>query len=214
MKIFSQYSGVATVFQRYWRHYGGASAVFMSPYFHVAVGLTAVLYPYWLHNSWWDLAINTIPGLLGFSLGGFAIWLAFGDRGFRSKIGTRAYGDASSAYMKVSAAFAHFIALQIFALFAAIVAKATQFSISPIGAVGQYIPRGLATFVVEILAPTGHFIGFLLFCYALLSALAASMAVFRVASWFDFHLNDSVRRNAARERRSRWRRKNAMKMRN
>lgn len=190
MKLFAQYSGVRSVFNRYWQHYGGRQAVFLSPYFHAAIVLTACLYPYWLTQPWWNLAINGVPGLLGFSLGGFAIWLGFGDRDFRDRIGKRKKGEASSAYMKVSSAFAHFIVLQISALIAAIIAAATQFSISTDGPIGRYVPLIVADFFVTYLAPMGYFFGFLLFCYALLSALAAGMAVFRVASWFDYHIND------------------------
>jgi hypothetical protein len=182
-KLSEPYKGVAVVLGRYWRSYGGLSAFILSPYLHVALFLTAALSPYWLEQSWWTLATNILPSVLGFSLGGFAIWLGLGDDDFRTLITRRPTNDEPSPYMEVSSAFVHFVAIQMAALLAAIIAQATQFTLDPIFG-------DLRDFVPNVLAPIGYAIGFLLFLYSLLSVLATALAVFRVASWFDMRQNN------------------------
>jgi len=53
--------GVFDVLRRYWCAYGGARAVLLSPYFHAALLLTALLWPYWLRLPWWDVALAAMP---------------------------------------------------------------------------------------------------------------------------------------------------------
>ncbi|WP_156137249.1 hypothetical protein [Tepidimonas taiwanensis] len=47
--IRSSYAGVGEIFCRYWRVYGGWRDVLLSPYFHSALLLTALLWPYLSH---------------------------------------------------------------------------------------------------------------------------------------------------------------------
>lgn len=174
----SAYRGFATILGRYWRNYGRARAIWSSPYAHLSALFTLALFPFWSHEPWWNLAISIIPSVLGFSLGGYAIWLGLGDDSFRTFIMTRSDVDKPSPYMVVSAAFAHFIIIQIAAILGAVIAQATQFTLGMELEVLRHV-------VPNFLAPVGYGIGFFLFSYALLSALATALAVFRVASWFD-----------------------------
>src|SRR5699024_306750 len=104
-----------------WSAYGGIKALLLSPYFHAAVILTAVTAPTWMHPSWWELPIRVMPSVLGFSLGGYAIWLAIGDRRFRELIAGEGRGEKTSPFMMVNAAFVHFIILQFLSILYAIV---------------------------------------------------------------------------------------------
>ncbi|HDV1994505.1 TPA: hypothetical protein RHX29_004600, partial [Escherichia coli] len=69
-----------------------------------------------------------MPNLLGFSLGGFAMWIAIGDEAFKKII----TGDEESEngeveyspYMSVNATFVHFILLQLLTIITALVTKA------------------------------------------------------------------------------------------
>jgi hypothetical protein len=132
-----------------------------------------------LTEPWWETSLSVLPNVLGFTLAGFTIWLGFGDEGFRRRLSAspKAVGQPS-AFMGVSASFVHFVVVQISALLAAVWAKAMNFCLAP----GHWLEPAM-----DWLASIGHAIGFLLFVYALTAALAATLGVFRAASWYDHH---------------------------
>ncbi len=175
--VKKSYAGVGGIFARYWRAYGGSRALFSSPYLHVSVLLAGAMYPFWLREAWWDTALSTLPNVLGFTLAGFTIWLGFGDEKFRTLI-SRAKPDRESPFMGVSAGFAHFVVVQILALMAALWAKAMNFPLPNDCWLHEYI---------RFFVSPGQYLGFLLFIYALMSALAATLGVLRAASWYDQH---------------------------
>lgn len=170
----SQYRGVKGIFGRYWHDYGRLKKLITSPYLHISIILTALMFPFWLYKHWWDTALSVLPNVLGFTLAGFTIWLGFGDERFQNIILKRK--NKTSPFMGVSAGFAHFIVIQILAILSALWAEATNFSLPE--------SYNLPTYVY-LLSPIGHFIGFFLFIYALMTALAATMGVFRTASWYE-----------------------------
>lgn len=177
----ASYAGVAGILSRYWRAYGGGRALLLSPYLHLSLLLAAAMFPFWLGEPWWDTALSTLPNVLGFTLAGFTIWLGFGDDKFRTLI-SRAKPEKESPFMGVSAGFAHFVIVQLLALLAALWAKAMNFPLSPDCWLRSYM---------GYLVPPGHFIGFLMFVYALMSTLAATLGVLRAASWYDRHKRDA-----------------------
>lgn len=178
--MVSSYRGVRDILRRYWGIYGGARALFTSPYFHFAILLTLALANFWQKESWWDTALGVLPNVLGFTLAGFTIWLGFGDNKFQTRISKIRPDGKHSPFMGVSAGFAHFVLVQLAALLVALAAKGLS-----------YVPRPAELVeVLSWLAPIGHGIGFLLFVYALMTALAASLGVFRAASWYDRHRQD------------------------
>lgn len=177
-KLRRPYKGVAKIFGRYWRTYGGSRALLVSPYLHVSVVLLCLLYPIWFDPSWWELPISVMPSVLGFSLGGYAIWLAIGDDRFRQIVAKTDEGEPVSMFMSVNASFVHFIVLQ----FASILLALLGASVAP----DTPMPSGPA---VTLIILGG--IGFLVFLYALMAALAALMAIFRMASLYEVHINHS-----------------------
>ncbi|WP_058968061.1 hypothetical protein [Type-D symbiont of Plautia stali] len=169
---------------RYWKIYGGTYAVIRSRYFWCAIFMTVVLYPSWAHQGWWNDILSLMPNLLGFSLGGFAMWIAIGDEGFKKVI----TGDEEtengvveySPYMSVNATFVHFILLQLMTIITALVTKAysgilvkNAFMYYYLGISYKYILLGFS------------FIAYFLFVYSVFSALAAVLAIFRVSSWYN-----------------------------
>jgi hypothetical protein len=176
--LVKQYIGVWEILKRYWSIYGGISALILSPYFHFSILLSVVMNHFWLCCPWWDIALSSLPTVLGFTLAGFTIWLGFGDEKFRILISTQKNNDKPSAYMGVSSGFIHFIIVQVIAYLTALWAKAAYFRLPE--------DHWLA-YHINWLAPLGSFIGFLIFIYAIMTALAASFAVFRAASWYDRH---------------------------
>lgn len=171
--------GLRSLLVVYWRSYGGALAVLRSPFFWVSVALAIVSFHYWLTDLWWDQVLSVLPNLLGFTLGGFAIFLAFGDERFLELISGQDPGDEDdvSPYLQVSATFLHFVLVQAASLMVALIAKATWF----------VLPGDLAcvsAFLYQV-RPIGDLLGYWLFLYGLCSAAAAALAIFRVAYWFD-----------------------------
>lgn len=190
-KIKDPYIGVFKIIKLYWQIYGGWKSLAFSPYIHVSVVLTILMSHFWFVNPWWDTSIDVLPSIIGFALGGYAIWLGFGDDKFRNLISERAESSGFSPYLEVSATFAHFIIIQLTALLVALIAKATDFPISDIKWLYNLLiqMKFPANALNEIIAPFFYFFGYLLFVYAIMTAVAATLAVFRVAYWFDTFRN-------------------------
>lgn len=173
------YGGVFRIYGRYWQAYGGFAALARSFYLHAALVITTICANAWLTSGWWDQVTSILPNVLGFTLGGFAIFISFGDEKFRQLLAEPDDGDedAPTAYVKLCSTFVHFILIQILALLFAIVAKAMYFPWSN-------APESFKIALPWLNGVTG-FIGYALFIYSLTSALAATMHVFRIASMYE-----------------------------
>lgn len=177
----------SNILKRYWKAYGGFGAIFSSYYFYSAILITGLLYPAWTQSGWWETVLSVMPNLLGFTLGGFAMWVAIGDENFKATISGSKSSDEPSPFMVVNATFAHFIFLQIFSILLALVNKAYNIQ----------LPNG--HFLIEFwgehlkLATTAFYgLGYFTFIYALLSSLASVVALFSVSSWYDDYQGDGT----------------------
>lgn len=182
-------SDVREIFGRYWRTYGGCRALLKSPYLHVAILLLIFTFNFWFNERWWDQSISVLPNMLGFSLGGFAMFLGFGDEKFRTLLSKTTNKDATSAYSSLCASFVHFIFIQFLALTCAILALSFDFYLPWPREYRWLIDTGFSIF--------GGF-GYLLFLYSLTSMLAATMAVFRISYWYEQHQKSIVTNNHPR----------------
>lgn len=181
------YKGVFNIFTRYWRAYGGLSAMLRSPYLHGALLLLVLTANTWLHLAWWDSVVDALPNLLGFTLGGFAIFIGFGDESFRAVLSEPDSEDdpkKATIYVSLCATFVHFIVVQISALIFALVAGSLNFYSPLVDGFRYWIELG------NILAGA---VGYLLYLYALTSVLAATMHVFRIASMYESFKGVQVR---------------------
>lgn len=181
------------LFSRYWKAYGGFKALLTSQYFWLSFFITLALFPHWTQPNWWEDVLSIMPNLLGFSLGGYAMWIAIGDDDFRQLISGEDEDGEPSPYMEMNAAFVHFIILQLLSMILAIFAKAYFFP----------LPEGHILFEFlggwfKYLCLTGYFISYFVFIYALLSAVAATFALLRVSSWYD--MQQTSRLNAEKEK--------------
>lgn len=154
---------VLGVFSQYWKLHGGWRAFALSPYLWAAFILTLALTPYWtaLEDGkpiWPDTALTVIPSLLGFALGGMAIVLAFSYSRVLRRIAQD--GKEDSFFVKMVTSFFHFIVVQVSAIFAAVFAIVYAHSVV-------------------------SFIGFWLFAYSLLSAVAVAVFLFHTARIFN-----------------------------
>lgn len=184
-KQFEQYQSFFKNWRQYWKTYGGRKGVLLSPYFGFAFVLSCCTYPIWMaqleNYYWYDPCIEIIPNLLGFTLGGFAIWLAFGDDGFRTVMAGESPNENTadpSPFMKVNSTFLHFIILQTISLFLSIIGK-----------------------VWSINSGVLAFIGWTVFLYALATAFAAAFAILTLSGLFDIYVTKGREAAAAAKER-------------
>jgi hypothetical protein len=166
-----QYKNVLNSLQLYWNTYGGLQALIFSPYLAVSLLITFLCFPIFStpdNIKWYSLPISTIPNLLGFTLGGYAILLAFGNEKYLMILSARDKNDNNpSPFMNVNGAFVHFILVQSISFLVAI------FSLS-----------------WEIKSGPFAFLGFFIFIYSLFTGIAAAFAILRLGKWYDIFLNN------------------------
>ncbi|OFC70082.1 hypothetical protein [Alteromonas confluentis] len=167
----------------YWRNYGGIRALLASPFFWTAWVLTFLMFPSWTKAGWWDDVTSIMPNLLGFSLGGYAMFLAFGDKKFQEILAHKENGE-TSALMDVNCAFVHFILLQIMSIVIALIAKAYDFKLDPTSEI--YLTFGE---LILFMTPIFYCISYFVFTYAILATMAATFAIFHSVCWYEVHIN-------------------------
>lgn len=171
--------GLRATLSLYWRAYGGWKAVVGSPFCWLSIALMALTCRFWLYQEWWDQVLSVMPNMLGFTLGGFAVFLGFGDEKFKNIISGQDpdHPAAPSPYMEISATFLHFVLVQLIALLLAVGAKATDFTLP-----GHWaeLSRWLAQY--RFIA---NALGYWFFLYGLCIVAATAIAIFRVAFWYD-----------------------------
>jgi len=187
----AQYSHLSEVLLSYWKSYGGMKTFLCSPYLHITIFLSLVMWPIWTQPNWWELVISILPSVVGFSLGGYAIFTAFGNEDFKYAIsGIDANSKKTKKYspfIQANASFLHFIIVQLVALIFAVLAQARIYHSLPSYMKGT-IEEALTVkgfFVIDAISPLLWFLSFSLFVYALSLAFAATFAIFRMALWFD-----------------------------
>jgi hypothetical protein len=179
-KNSGMYAGVLSIFRTYWCAYGGWVALLKSPYLHAAFVLLALTFHNLMQKDWWESVISILPNLLGFTLGGFAIFIGFGDERFRALLAdpdSDQLGEVQpTIYVALCATFVHFILIQLLALIYAIVAKSMWFQVDWPSAILSILPYcRLCTWAI----------GYGLFLYALTSVLAATMHILRIAQMYE-----------------------------
>ena len=181
------YSGVVKALSKYWHAYGGLQALARSPYLHVVLLIALPLtFHTWANKDWWSDPISALPNLLGFTLAGLAMSIGFGDDKFRALL-AEPEEDASrpSAYVEMCSTFVHFIVVQIIALLYAVMAKGLCFYADWMDPVRLALP---------LMNSIGGGIGYGLFLYSLTSILAATLAVFRIATIYETYQRHQANR--------------------
>jgi len=178
------YNGVRNNLRVYFDAYGGWKEICVSPYLHAATVLAILTPGIWTRQGWWDIPLGVLPNVIGFTLGGYAILIAFGDERFKTLLTTPSDEHPVSAFLAINATFVHFLLIQIGALLLAITAKSRPFSyFEEMTEVGKWL--GQYVLLRRSIAYTSWFLGYVVFLYALTLAFAATAAVFRVARWFE-----------------------------
>lgn len=158
---------------RLWRAYGGSTGFFCSPYLWASCAGTVIIRYFAVENwKWYTTSLAVLPNLLGFSLGGYAVLLAFGDGRFLDALRGPEPDGTDSPYIKASASLAWFVLAQVLAL---IVSIFFEFTVSS--------PEPGSTW--EALQNLGFFLGCWLFLYAIFLSLASTLSIFFLSRMYD-----------------------------
>lgn len=185
-----------SITKRYWIAYGGWEAVLYSRYLHVALLLTPFCWGAWSKPLWWDTVIGVLPNLLGFTLGGFAIFVGFGDERFKASLAAPEKDPHQpTVYRELCATFVHFIFVQVIALLLALVSKGMWFK-AP-------LPDQILASLPLMNAVWGA-VCYATFLYAITSVIAIGLHVFRIATMYEVHqrLNTPVNQSQQGEENS------------
>lgn len=154
-------------FRLYWVAYGGWTALFCSLYLWTSVIISICIC--YLNSdlpekwSWTEAVRNIVPSVLGFSLGGYAMLVGFGDEKFLNALRSKGEAEKASPYMKVNASFLHFIFIQFLCILFSTIAEAVN------------LKNNICI----------YFIGTTLFFYSLFTIISTAFAVLNLADWFD-----------------------------
>jgi hypothetical protein len=184
----NQYKGVGEILASYFKIYGSLTAVLSSPYLHFSVLIVFLCNGFWRQAAWWDVPISVLPGMASFSLAGFAMLMAFGDQDFKKLLSDK--DQSSSAILGIASTFTHFIILQIASLILAIICKSRPLSTAM--ADHEFVRLIVLEYEYVFLAIKFFAWGlsFLIFIYAVLSAIPAALSIFRTTRWFNSYSSD------------------------
>ncbi|MEB6479771.1 hypothetical protein [Acinetobacter vivianii] len=181
-----------TLIEQYWKPYGGWKALLSSPFMWVALVVSIINYSFSQNENWIDTPLSVLPNLLGFTLGGYSIWLALGNTSLNEILAEKEDDDIPSEFMMVNASFVHFILLQIICLFFLIFLKTTKIQdtliFSFLGCSSTFITS------VLYLASFFNWLTFFLFLYSILSMLGALFSLLNIASVLDLLYRDSSKK--------------------
>lgn len=161
-----------------WENMGGTAALWKSFDFRVALAVSLLCWPAWLAPGWWENPISVLPSLLGFTLGGFAIFLGFGSDQFKELIARE--NETKSEYLSVSSAFLFIVAVQVVGLLYAIISKSLWV---PTPALLKHVSP-----ILPYLNPIAWFVGYFLYVLGIVLSLRAAIRIFRVSRWYNSFL--------------------------
>lgn len=168
-----------------WRITGGTKNRLKSFDCFLALAITLLCMPAWTKPGWWEMPISIMPSFLGFTLGGFAIFLGFGSDSFKTFIANSDH--EKSEYLSVSSSFLIFVIFQIISLIYSIIAKSLFF---PAPLFLSFI-----NYFSSYINPIFWFLGFFIFIYSILLGLKSALRIFRVSRWYnDFLLIEEQER--------------------
>ncbi len=160
------------------KNMGGTGAILKSFDFRIALAVSFLCWPAWLAPDWWAKAISVLPSLLGFTLGGFAIFLGFGSDQFKELIARK--DEAKSEYLSVSSTFLFIVSVQVIGLLYAIICESL------------WVPTPIWLKHISPILPylnyIAWFVGYLLYVLGIVLSLRAAIRIFRVSRWYNSFL--------------------------
>lgn len=140
------------------------------------------------------MILSVLPNLLGFTIGGYALWLTVGDDKFREII-CRPTVSLLSPFMRVNSSFVHLIVVQISAILLAIMLKFKPMESVPLATkiyIANNMPSSLK--IASFSQSFAEYMSAALFIYSILALLTVTFAIFRVAYWYEDYIVKSTRK--------------------
>lgn len=160
--VKSEYSFIKKDFNDYIKYFGKLSDIIITPYFHVAVIISFLVIFFGQDAKiWTETALNTLPDILGFSIGGYAIIITFGDEKFRKFLVDTEIDNQKSLLLVVNGTFIHFILCQTIAIILAYICSS-----------------------FDIENYTINFIFSIPFSYSILFCIAIAFEIKTISSWY------------------------------
>lgn len=160
-----------------WQINGGVRALLKSGTFWLTFVLWVICAPVWTEPKWWEQPMSILPNLLGFTLGGFAIFLGFGSDSFKLLISDK--DEKKAPYLSVSSAFLLFVFVQVFSLLYSLASYALW----------QPTPAWFPwPALIKTLTPFFWGIGYFGFLYSISLSLRAAIRIFRISRWYNSFL--------------------------
>lgn len=150
-------------FGTYWINYGGFKAIVTSPYFYISILISIFIVLFGNTDKWYDLPLNILPNLLGFSIGAYAVVLVLGNGDFWKFI---AVETQNNLFMKINSSFVHFIFIQVVSIIFSLICQSLE----------------VESFIFS-------FLGFFLLIYAILTAFAATLAILEISKYYQAFLS-------------------------
>ncbi len=186
------------IFGSYWKNYGGWGALLGSPFLWLAT-VAGILVTYrFLDGSWAELALQTVPAVLGFTLGGYAILVSFAASDFRHAIAGKEADEETSPLMDISAAFYHFFAVQTLAFVYAFISP-VFYDFNILTDALQFEYNSIVILFSEIGTFIFTFIGCVLIIYTVLMILATAMRIYSLLEDYDDALTSANNNNETDE---------------
>lgn len=198
-----QYKGVFEIMRLYWENYGGFFALFSSVYVHISLIISLLSFGLWSKPDWWATPISVLPGLVSFTLAGYAMLTALGNDEFRERLAVSSADKPPSAFMQISTTFAHFIVVQSIALIFALICSAKIRT--NINIFGNYIFGKADLLNYFILSSMKYFLWFFsyfLFVYACILVFSCTFSLFRTTKWLNHFLFSQARIKRAKEEKN------------
>lgn len=167
--------------KKYWDAYGGADALVHSYYLQGSFIVTIVIFPAWTNPGWWDTTVSILASMLGFTLGGFAIFVGFGDERFRKAL-SRSTNGKTPILLRTAASFVHFILVQMIALTLGVIVKFLYFPPPQFIVNSSYYLGINYDLVIHYGNYFFWFLGVFSFIYACACGIAATMWIFEFCS--------------------------------
>lgn len=127
-----QWTDLSRAIGEYWSVYGGWPGFIGSPALWAAGLIALLLFPLFDNAVWADASISILPNVLGLSIGGMAVVLAFPTTHIFKYLSEN--GRKDSFYLDLASRLTHFIFVQVVALILGLLGKA--YKIWPIALIG------------------------------------------------------------------------------
>jgi flagellar biosynthesis protein FliQ len=155
-------------FSIYWKHYGGFISIVKSPYFLISLIIAIIMTIFGDNCEWSNNTLSILPNLLGFAIGAYAIIFTLGNSDFL-KFLAKNDNNGQNLYLSINATFVHFVFVQVVALIYALFFGETN----------------IANKIIIV------FFGRLLLIYAILTALASTLALLKMSQWYQNYINNT-----------------------